>query len=261
MNHPAITADLAAAHRRDMLERAARYRRGSRRRRSRRHRRSTDGPDGVRDAVPMVMALAPFAVLIGVTIGTAPGNPAAGLSGSLLLYAGSAQLSAMTLLAKGSSALSVVAAIALVNARFLVYSAALAPRFAGQPRWFRWGAPHFIVEPSFGLTTARDDLDDPARFRRYWLTINAVIATGWAGLMVVGALAGPIVPDVPAVHFLPIAAFLTMLVPAMRGRPAVVATAAAAVIAALLPGPGAVRVLTGLVAGAAAGLLAEGRMA
>jgi predicted branched-subunit amino acid permease len=213
----------------------------------------------VRDAVPMVAALAPFAVLIGVTIGAAPGNPAAGLSGSLLLYAGSAQLSAITLLSQGASALSIVAAIALVNARFLVYSAALAPHFAGQPRWFRWGAPHFIVEPSFGLTSARNDLTDAARFRRYWLTVNAVIATGWTAMMAVGVVAGPVVPDVPAVQFLPTAAFLTMLVPGISSRPALVATLAAAATAVTVPVPGAARVLTGLLIGAVAGLLAEGR--
>jgi predicted branched-subunit amino acid permease len=222
-------------------------------------RRRVLDPAGLRDAFPMVAALAPFAVLIGVTIGSAPGNPAAGLSGSLLVYAGSAQLSAVTLLAHGAAALSVVATVALVNARFLVYGAALAPRFAGQPGWFRWGAAHFIVDPTYALVEARDDLTDPARFRSYWLTINLVIATGWAGLMTVGALAGPVVPDVAAVHFLPTAAFLTMLAPGVTTRPTLVATVAAAGTAAAVPVPGAARVLVGLVAGAVAGLVAEGR--
>jgi predicted branched-subunit amino acid permease len=222
-----------------------------------RARRRTVDRAAVTDALPMVAGLAPFALLIGVAIGDLSGNPAAGLSGSLLLYAGSAQLSAVSLLDQGASALSIVATIALVNARFLVYSAALAPHFAGQPAWFRWGAPHFIVEPSFGLVSARDDLDDPARFRRYWLTVNAVIGTGWAGMMTVGAIVGPVVPNVAALAFLPTAAFLTMLAPALKDRPAVVAGVAAAVVTVAVPVPGATRVLIGLVAGAMAGLVAE----
>ena len=220
------------------------------------HRGTVDRA-AVSDALPMVAGLAPFALLIGVAVGSLPGNPAAGLSGSLLLYAGSAQLSAVSLLDQGASALSVVATIALVNARFLVYSAALAPHFAGQPAWFRWGAPHFIVEPSFGLVSARDDIDDPARFRRYWLTINAVIAIGWAGMMTVGAVVGPVVPNVAALAFLPTAAFLTILAPALKDRPAVVAAVVAAAVTVAVPLPGATRVLLGLIAGAVAGLVAE----
>src|SRR4051812_19179897 len=238
----------------------------------------------VADALPMVAGLAPFALLIGVAVGSLAGNPAAGLSGSLLLYAGSAQLSAISLLDQGASALAAVATIALVNARFLVYSAALAPHFAGQPSWFRWTMPHFIVEPSYGLVSARDDLDDPARFRCYWMTINAVVATGWVATMTVGALVGPVVPDIAALAFLPTAAFLTMLGPALKDRPALAAGAVAAFVAVgvagaraappprrlaagavaafvavVVPVPGATRVLVGLVAGALAGVAAEGR--
>jgi predicted branched-subunit amino acid permease len=61
------------------------------------------------------------------------------------------------------------------------------------------------------------------------------------------------------VHFLPTAAFLTMLAPGVTTRPTLVATVAAAGTAAAVPVPGAARVLVGLVAGAVAGLVAEGR--
>ena len=220
-------------------------------------RRLTVDRAAVADAVPMVAGLAPFALLIGVTVGSLAGNPAGGLSGSLLLYAGSAQLSAISVLAQGATVLSAIATIALVNARFLVYGAALAPHFAGQPSWFRWTMPHFIVEPSYGLVSARTDLDDPARFRRYWMTINAVIGIGWAGTMTIGAFIGPVVPDVAALAFLPTAAFLTMLGPALKDRPSLVAGVVAAVVAVTVPVPGATKVLVALVAGALAGVAAE----
>jgi len=205
--------------------------------------------DAVSDALPLFAALAPFALLIGVAGSQATDGAVAGWSGSVLLYGGSAQLSAMSLLDQSASMLTVIAAIALVNARFLVYSATLAPRFAGQPVWFRWGAAHFIVEPTFALTMARDDLDEPARFRRYWLTVSTVVLIGWSGFMAVGAIAGPVIPNVPAVTFLPTTALLTMLAPMVRERPALIAAASGATAALVVPVPGAARVLVAVVAG------------
>jgi predicted branched-subunit amino acid permease len=214
---------------------------------------------GLSDALPVVLALAPFSLLIGVAASRASDGAAQGWSGSFLLYGGSAQLSAISLLDQGASIVAVVAPIVLINTRFLVYGATLAPALALQPGWFRWGASHFIVDPTYALTMARDDLTDPARFRRYWMTVSLVILTGWSGVMAVGAMAGPVVPDVPSVEFLPTGAFLAMLAPLVRERPAWLATATAAVTAVLVPVPASVRVLIGLVVGAAAGALMDRR--
>lgn len=213
----------------------------------------------VSDSLPLLAALAPFALVIGVATTHGVDGVAAGLSGGPLLYGGSAQLSAMQLLDGGASVLGAVAAVALINARFLVYSAALAPSFAGQPGWFRWAAPYFIVEPTFAVTAARHDLDDPRRFRSYWMTAGVVIGVWWCGTMAVGALAGPVVPHVPAIAFLPIAAFLTMLAPQLTSRPAVVAAAAAAVVAVATPVPAAVRVLLAVVVGSLTASMTERR--
>ncbi|MFZ2012739.1 MAG: AzlC family ABC transporter permease [Nocardioides sp.] len=156
-------------------------------------------------------ALPPYAAIIGVTIGTGGGNRLAGLAGAPLLYSGSAHLSAMALLHRGAPGLTVVVTVAMVNARFLVYSAALAPYFVDQPRWFRWLAPHFIVDQVYGLVQRRKDLDEPARFRTYWLTVSGLILVSWTTAMSVGVLLGPAVPDLPAMTMLPISAFLGLL--------------------------------------------------
>jgi predicted branched-subunit amino acid permease len=211
----------------------------------------------VTDALPLFAALAPFALLIGVAGSKSSDGAVAAWSGSVLLYGGSAQLSAMSLLDQSASMLTVVAAIALINARFLVYSATLASRFAQQPPWFRWGAAHFVVEPTFALTMARDDLDEPARFRRYWMTVSVVVLIGWSGFMAVGAAAGPVIPTVPAVTFLPTAALLTMFVPMMKERPSLIAAGSGAVAALVVPLPGAARVLVAVVIGTAVAALAD----
>lgn len=211
------------------------------------------------DVAPVLVGLAPFALLIGVRIADEPVSHVGGLSASLLLYAGTAQLSALTLLAHGASTLSVLVTVAVVNARFIVYSAALASHFENQPGWFRWTAPHFIVDQTFGLATARHDLHAPKRFRRYWLTSAGAIALVWVAAMSVGVALGPVIPETAAVSFIPACIFIGLLVPAMTGRPALAAAGTAAAVGILLPAPPGLRILAGTVVGAFAGRLAERR--
>jgi predicted branched-subunit amino acid permease len=211
----------------------------------------------LRDAVPLTAALAPYAAIIGVTIGTGGGNRVAGLAGAPMLYSGSAHLSALALLHHGAPGLTVVVTVAMVNARFLVYSAALAPYFVDQPGWFRWLAPHFIVDQAYGLVLRRTDLDDPVRFRTYWLTVSGLILVSWTTAMSVGVLLGPVVPDLPAMTMLPISAFLGLLGPKLLDWSTAVAAATAATVTLCAPVPGPARVLVGLLSGAVAGWAAE----
>src|SRR4051812_19144878 len=112
---------------------------------------ATEVRAALRDLAPVALGLAPFAVLIGVTGVRSGVGGGTGVLSSVALLGGSAQLTALTMLADGASPLAVVAAVALVNARFLLYAAALEPAFRDQPRWFRWLAPHFVVDPTYAL--------------------------------------------------------------------------------------------------------------
>lgn len=207
------------------------------------------------DVAPVLVALVPFAAIIGVQA-SAGRDPLGGLLGSVLLYAGSAQTSALTLLDQGARVVLVLFTVALINARFLVYSAALAPWFSGQPTWFRWIAPHFIVDQTFGMVVSRDDLGG-SRFRRYWLTTGVTIAVVWFTAMAVGVVLGPVVPSSPATVFMPAAIMVGMLVPALHDRPSVVACLVACAMSVVVPLPAGGRVLVATVGGAATGLVAQ----
>ena len=209
--------------------------------------------DALGDVAPLVLALAPFAAVIGVQ-SSADGRAAGSLAGTLLLYAGSAQVSTLSLLHQGVGLVSILAAVTLINARFVAYSATLVPHFAKQPTWFRWLAPHFVIDQTFAVVTARDDLADAARFRRYWLTSGVAIALVWVAAMAAGALLGPVVPHAPAIALMPAAIFVAFLAPTLTDRPGAVAVAAG-VVAAFAPLPAGARVLLGTASGALAGFL------
>jgi predicted branched-subunit amino acid permease len=80
----------------------------------------------VRDLLPVVVGLVPFAVVIGVTIAGSSVVPAwAGLLATPLLYAGSAQLAALSLLDGGSGVATILLTVVIVNGRLSLYGAAL----------------------------------------------------------------------------------------------------------------------------------------
>lgn len=222
------------------------------------------GRAALTDLGPAVVSLAPIGLVVGLAIGQVGIGALLGVGSGLGIYAGSAQLSALDLLGAGAAAGAVVASVALINARLVLYAATLEPHFRDQPGWFRWLAPHFIVEFTFALATARDDLSAPAAFRRYWLALGGLMALAWAGLLTVGATAGPALAGAAGVLAVaPAAFFVALLVPRLTGRPPVAGAAAAfavtgvlALTAALPPG---VPVLAGAGAGVATAAWLRGR--
>jgi branched chain amino acid efflux pump len=208
--------------------------------------------DAVRDVLAVAPGILPFGVALGVVIAASSMGEGTGLLGAPLVYAGSAQLTATTMFQQGAGALAVVGSALIVNARLLLYSASLAPRFAAQPTWFRLAAPHFIIDQTY-----LSALDRPGhagrRFRAYWLWLGLGVMAVWSAAVGIGMLVGPVLPPLPHLTLAGTALFVGMLVPRIRDRPSVIAAITAATVAPLAAhfAPPA-----GVVAGAAAGMAA-----
>ena len=209
------------------------------------------------DLAPALVSLTPIGLVVGLAIGRSGVGLGPGLLSGLGIFAGSAQLTALGLLVAGSAAGTVIASVALVNARLVLYSATLEPHFRGQPGWFRWFGPQFIVEFTFALATARTDLDDARTFRRYWLGLGSLLAIAWTGLLALGATVGPALTGVSRVLAVaPAALFAAMLVPRLTSRPAAAGAAAAFVVTGALSVAGGLPAGAPVLGGAVAGVLA-----
>ncbi len=215
--------------------------------------------DGIRDAVPIVAGLAPLALALGAAIAESGTGNAAGWATSALIYGASAQLAAVTVMGADGTVLAVITAVAAINARAVVYSAALQARFRTQPRWFRAAGPYLLVDPLFALVSGHcDPLRSPADARRYYLAAGLTIWGAWQPLVGLGVLFGPAVPKALSLEFAVPILLIALLMPAVRTAPAAAATAAG-----LLTGtagtmlPAATNVMIAAAAGAAAATLAR----
>ena len=217
--------------------------------RASRHRLVTDG-----------LGIAAIAVGFGVVFGLAAREAGYSLveavAMSTIVFAGAAQLAAAGLVAAGAGWPVIVLVTACLNARHLLYSAALAPWLRARPRPLRAAMAHVLTDESFALSLVhfrrlgRDDL------RGYAIAAVGVMFVPWNVATIVGFLAGEAVPD-PRVLALDVifpAAMAGLAVGLVSGRRELVAAVVGAVVAV---GLGlAVEPSVGIVAGGLAGPLA-----
>lgn len=210
----------------------------------------------LRDAMPLFVPAVPFALVLGVAITESAMPAAIGWSTNLVIFAGAAQLATVSLAAT-STWLTLVATAAVINLRHVMYSAALAPRFAAQPRWFRWAGPYLLIDQVFALVSARDDLD-PAQWRRYYLSAGLFFLTSWNVSVTLGLFLGSGIPESWRLEVAPAVMFAGLVVVGITTRPGAVAAIVGAVVCfATLGVPNNGGILIGAVAGIAAGYAAD----
>lgn len=208
---------------------------------------------GLKAAWPLIAGMAPFGVVVGVAAATQHADALPMLGGSGLLFAGTAQMAAFALISAGAAPFAVLATVVIVNARLLMYGAALEPHFRAQPLWFRLFGPMLIVDQTFAVATAEPSRP-PAIFRRYWLTLGLTVLTGWVLAIAVGMIAGPALPEGLPLDSAATSCLIGLLVPRMTNRGALAAALTGALVAALAAElPAGLGVLTGTIAGLLAG--------
>ena len=213
---------------------------------------------GVIDALPLFVPAIPFGLVIGLAITESGMNPFVGWSGSWLIFGGAAQLTLVTLLGTGVAVAAAVGTALVVNARHLMYSAALAPTFQSQPRWFRWLGPYLLIDQLFALTTVRPDNEEPGSFRTYYLAAGATFWVLWAIVVAFGLLLGPVVPEEWNLEFAIPILFIGLLVLGIDHWPEMVAALAGAGVTYLAAGlPNRTGLLVGAFVGMIAGFAAE----
>jgi predicted branched-subunit amino acid permease len=206
--------------------------------------------------VPIFLPAIPFALVLGVAITESAIPAPIGWSTNFVIFGGAAQLATVTLAATATW-LTLVTTAAVINLRHVMYSAALAPRFGPQPRWFRWLGPYVLIDQVFALVTQHDELDDD-EWRRYFLTVGFFFLITWNITVTLGVIVGSGIPEGWRLTVAPAVMFTGMVVLGISNRPGVVAAVVGAAVGFLsLDLPHNTGILVGALAGVSAGLLAE----
>ncbi|MFW2381020.1 MAG: AzlC family ABC transporter permease [Acidimicrobiales bacterium] len=214
--------------------------------------------EALRDSVPLLVPAIPFGFVLGVEINDSLMPVGVGFSTSVVVFAGAAQLALITL-AGTVSTITVVLTALVINARHVMYSAAIAPAMARQPTWFRVLGPFFLIDQAFALSIARSG-KDPREFRHYYLTCAALFFPMWQIVTLLGIVFGAAVPDSLGLGIAPALMFTGIVVAMVVDRASLIAATTAVVVTMFtLDLPNRSGLLVGALAGVTAGFFAEER--
>ncbi len=209
--------------------------------------------------MPLVISAIPFALVVGLAITESGIGIFIGWTGAPIIFAGAAHLTLVTLLGTGTAVVAAVSAALVINARHMMYSAALAPTFQRQPRWFRWIGPYALLDQMFAIVILRKD-DDPDDFRTYYLAAAATFFIFWNTMVALGLLIGPVVPETWQLGFAVPVMFVGIVVMSIDRYPKVVAAVVGAGVSYLAAGlPNRSGLLVGAFLGIIAGILVDRR--
>jgi len=180
---------------------------------------------------------------------------------TLLVYAGSAQITSLPLIAAGTPLWLIFAAGLIVNLRFLIFSAALQPYFQNLPWYKRLAYGYFTTDMSFVLFMPRfGDAKIKGTEQQRWFFLATIMPgfVAWQSSSLLGIALGTLVPTEWSLDFAAVLALLAITIPLANSRPMLVSMLAAGITAWVAqPLPLRLGLLAAVVVGIVAGIWAE----
>ena len=213
---------------------------------------------GARGALPILLGVVPFAMICSVAaigVGLSPFE-AAGMS--FVMFAGASQLAILQLLGEGAHWAVMLFSAWIINLRFTMYSAALAPYLKDEPNYRRLPFVYVLSDQAFGVSMSHFSNEMPKNPAWYYYGAAGAIATTWLVSAIAGALLGTLVPESWGFEFAFPLSFMALMFAAIKDRPAVVAAVVGGGVAVLVKGfPYNLGLILAAFLGIGAGMLAE----
>ncbi|WP_373699085.1 AzlC family ABC transporter permease [Neisseria dentiae] len=214
---------------------------------------------GVKDCLPVIIGMLPFALILGVQGGQKGMSPLEMSMMTGLNFAGGSEFAAVGLWGNPLPVLLIITVTFMINSRHILMGAALTPYLKDLPLKKALPALFFMTDESWAMSLAdihkRKQLGLPLFSLPYYMGVSLTLYVVWVAFTGIGAAVGPKFGDVEAWGFgmaFP-AVFLVLLRGLWKGfaaaRPWLVSLAVAAAVHLTVDGAWYVP------AGAAAGLL------
>jgi predicted branched-subunit amino acid permease len=214
---------------------------------------------GVRALLPLTPGVIPFRLLTGIMAIKFGMSPFTAMSMTLLFYSGSAQMAALQLLGTGVLPVTVVVTALVINLRFVMYSASLAPYMHAMPRRKLWPLTYMLSDQSYALSAMEYSSGRMGRFAHHYHAGTAsVMWLCWQLSVLAGVCMGKGIPESWSLSFTIPLSFLALLVPGLRGLATLGAALVGGAIAIwAITLPYNLGLITASVGGVAAGLAIE----
>ena len=215
--------------------------------------------EGLRTVLPSSVGTLPWAIVTGLAMRSTGLSELESIGMSLLVYAATAQLGALPLIASGAPLWLIFLTGLVLNLRFLIFSASIAPAFHDRPWAQRLASGYLLTDIAFTLLSPRLLTTADPQWR--WGYYIGPAIYGWllwhAGVLI-GVFGADILPRDWSLEFMATIALMVMLVPMARTRPMLLAALAGGLSAVLLHGlPLRLGLFAAIAIGIATGFAAE----
>lgn len=195
--------------------------------------------EGVKTGVPTLFGIGAWGLVVGVAMIKSGLTVPQALGMTLFVFAGSAQLASLPLIAAAAPVWVIFATAVVVNLRFVIFSALLAPHFASLPWRQRLMLGYVAGDMTVAIYLQRYPESRPEPGKLSYL--KGLLYPNWAAWQVgsiAGIFLGNMVPTEWGLGFAGTLAIVCILVPMVASKPAlcgVLVAAAVSVLAAGLP--------------------------
>ena len=214
--------------------------------------------NGVRGALPILLGVVPFAMICSVVAVSVGLTPFEAVGMSFIVYAGASQLAVLQLMGEGAFWLIMVLTAWVINLRFTMYSAALAPYLQKEPIYRKAPFTYILSDQAFGVTMSHFASTMPANPAWYYYGAAFTVWLTWIISAIVGALLGALVPPSWGLDFAFPLSFMALMFAALKDRSAVIAALVGGTSAIIVKGlPYNLGFVLAALLGIGAGVLAE----
>jgi len=213
---------------------------------------------GVRAFIPMLMAIVPFGMVCGAAAIAAGMTPWQAFAMSWIIFAGSSQIVAAQLFASGAPILVIICTAAVVNLRFMMYGASIAPHLASLSKRWQFLLSYLLVDLAYAVAILHY-MEQGERKYRHWFLLGISIATWacWQIATLFGIFLGSLIPQDWSLDFIIPLTFIAIVVPLLSNRAMLLAGIAGGIASVLLVLPLQLNLIAAAMIGISAGLLAE----
>lgn len=182
----------------------------------------TEFIQGFQATLPFLFGVLPFGMISGVAAFEIGLSPSLAMGMSLIMFAGTAQLATVQLINVAAPVLVIILTALVINLRFLMYSASIAPHLQHLSVKWKGLIAYLLTDQAYAVSIA---YFQPQNQHQHWFLLGAEIAIAltWHIGTALGIFLGAKIPSNLSFDFIIPLAFMTLVFPAIKDRPTAIA--------------------------------------
>lgn len=166
---------------------------------------------GIKDMLPILIGVIPFGMIAGISALKAGFSILQTILMSIFLFAGAAQLVIVQLILANSAVFVIICTTLIINLRFIMYSAGLAPHFKQLSRGTKAFFAYLLTDQSFAVSITRFTSDPNINRTWYYIGNSLSLWITWQLSTLLGIFMGSGIPKEWGLEFAIPLTFMVLL--------------------------------------------------